>query len=158
DTIYDLGAEFTIDPSSGHSIQLDGTQAPVLLIPQTGNTYTFRYFTLGSYTSGPVTITLIPGAIGFTDGSVSTSADSMAVANPATANVGYMDIRYQPTTGSVLDADSITDEAAEFTLGGAAAGVTLSTAYDPLRLTGSNTFRYFLSGDFAGGTVTVSFL
>jgi hypothetical protein len=64
DSIYDLDAEFSIDTATGHSIRLDGTQAPVL-IPTTGNTYTFRYFTLGSYTSGPVTITLIAGAIGF---------------------------------------------------------------------------------------------
>ena len=44
-------------------LALDGSQAPVLLA-HTGNTYTLRYFTLGSYSSGPVTITLIPGSIG----------------------------------------------------------------------------------------------
>jgi hypothetical protein len=156
DSIYDLDAEFSIDTSTGHSIRLDGTQAPVL-IPTTGNTYTFRYFTLGSYASGPVTITLIAGAIGFEDGSVSTSADSMSVANPATANVGYMDVRYQPITGYVLDAESITDPEAEFILSGAGAGVAISTEFAPIRLTGSNTFRYFLSGNFAAGAVTVAF-
>ncbi|MBV5331798.1 hypothetical protein JZU69_05435, partial [bacterium] len=64
DTIYDLGAEFTIDSASGHTLQLDGTQAPVQ-IKQNGNTYTFRYFTLGTYTSGTVTVTLLAGRIGF---------------------------------------------------------------------------------------------
>ena len=51
--------------------------------------------------------TLIAGQIGFTDGSVSTSADPLAITAPATANVGYIDIAYQPITGYVLDADSI---------------------------------------------------
>ncbi|MBK8118784.1 MAG: hypothetical protein IPK39_05840 [Sulfuritalea sp.] len=109
--VEDLGAEFTIDSSTGHSITLDATQAPVRL-GETG--YTFRYFTLGKYTSGPVTLKLIPGAIAFTDGSKSTSADDMAVEVPATANVGYIDIRYQPVAGMVLDADSIRDPEAEF--------------------------------------------
>jgi hypothetical protein len=48
----------------------------------------------------------------------------MAVAAPATANVSYIDIRFQPTTGFVLDAESITDAGAEFILsGGAGTGV-----------------------------------
>jgi hypothetical protein len=161
DTIYDLDAEFSIDPSAGHSIRLDGSQAPIL-VSKSGNTYKFRYFTLGSYTSGPVTITLISGAIGFADGGKSTATDTLSVAAPQTANVGYLDIRYQPIAGYVLDADSITDNDtdadAEFDLGGAASSVVLSTTYAPLRLTGSNTFRYFLTGDFATGEVVVSFL
>ena len=60
--------------------------------------YTFRYFTLGKYPRGPVTLKLIPGAIAFNDGSKSTSADDMAVEVPATANVRYIDIRYQPVS------------------------------------------------------------
>ena len=36
-------------------------------------------------------------------------------------------------------------------------GVAVSTTYAPLRLTNSNTFRYFLTGDFAAGEVTVAF-
>jgi hypothetical protein len=91
DTIYDLDAEFSIDPAAGHKITLDGSQAPVLL-SQSGNTYTFRYFTLGAYTSGTVTATLIAGKIGFTDGSLSTSADPLTITAPTTANVGYIDI------------------------------------------------------------------
>jgi hypothetical protein len=151
------GAEFSIDPAPGHSIRLDGTHAPVL-ISQTANTYTFRYFTLGHYASGPVTLTLLDGKIGFTDGSVSTATDSLTVATPETANNSYIDIRYQPTTGNVLDAESITDPGAEFILGGAGQGVTFANVDIPvLRLTGSNTFRYFLSGDFTGGEVTVAF-
>jgi hypothetical protein len=51
----------------------------------------------------------------------------MSVANPATANVGYIDVRYQPITGYVLDAESITDPEAEFILSGAGAGVAIPT-------------------------------
>jgi hypothetical protein len=156
DTFFDLDAEFSIDAAPGHTITLDGSQAPVL-ISQTSTTYTFRYFTLGSYTSGAVNANLIAGQIGFTDGSVSTSSDPLAITAPATANVGYIDIGYQPTTGRVLDADAIIQNADQFTLGGAGAGVTVSSAYDPIRLTNSNTFRYFLAGEFAAGEVTVAF-
>ncbi|MBT8438744.1 MAG: hypothetical protein KJO91_03385, partial [Gammaproteobacteria bacterium] len=90
DSFYDLDAEFSIDESDGHNIQLDETQAPVL-IAQNSNTYTFRYFTLGSYTSGDVIITLTAESIGFTDGTTNTATDSMSVANPATVNIGYID-------------------------------------------------------------------
>ncbi|MBL8335376.1 MAG: hypothetical protein JNM97_01270, partial [Rhodoferax sp.] len=156
DSIYDLAPEFTINAASGHAIRLDGTQAPVLL-PSTGNTFTFRYFTLGSYTSGEVTVTLIAGAIGFTDGSQNTAADTLQVATPATANTSYIDIRYQPVTGMVLDADSITDPGAEFAITGEGRGTVsfASIALPVLRLTNSNTFRYFLQGDFAAGEVRI---
>ena len=158
DSIYDLDPEFSIDAATGHSIRLDGTQAPILL-GQTGNTYTFRYFTLGSYTSGAVTITLIANAIGFTDGSKQTSTDTLVVANPSTTNISYIDIRYTPVGGAVLDADSITDPEDEFTITGAGRGtVALSSTYGPWRLTNSNTYRYFLTGDFTSGEVTITLL
>jgi hypothetical protein len=160
DSIYDLAPEFTLNAATGHAIRLDGTQAPVLL-PATGNanTFTFRYFTLGSYTSGEVTLTLLAGAIGFTDGSVNTSTDTLQVAAPATANIGYLDIRYQPVAGYVLDADSILDAGNEFSIAGDGRGtVTFATIALPvIRLTNSNTFRYFLQGDFAAGDVSIEF-
>ncbi|MBT8144808.1 MAG: hypothetical protein KJO55_08905, partial [Gammaproteobacteria bacterium] len=150
-------AEFVLDPATG--LELDDSQAPVL-ISQVGSMYTMRYFTLGTYTSGEVIVTLIPGSFGFADGTLSTSADPIVVSDPTTANVGYIDIAYQPTAGYVLDVDSITDSTPEFALVGEAAdAVTLSdsAALAPLRLTESNTYRYFLSGDFAAGNVTVEF-
>jgi hypothetical protein len=127
DTIYDLEAEFDVVSAAGHSIRLDAKQAPVLL-QQSANSYTFRYFTLGTYVSGALSVTLLPGTIAFTDRSASTSNDTLAVTAPETANVGYLDVRYQPITGYVLDADSVTDAEDEFTLGGAGANVTVSTA------------------------------
>ena len=64
----------------------------------------------------------------------------------------YIDIRYQPVTGMVLDADSITDPGAEFAITGEGRGTVsfASIALPVLRLTNSNTFRYFLQGDFGG--------
>ena len=159
DTIYDLDAEFSIDPATGHASASTATQAPVLL-SQSGNTYTFRYFTLGSYTSGAVTVTLIAGQdrlhrrqpqrLDRPDrGHRAGDRQRRLHRHPLPA-----DHRLRARRG--LDhrcAD------AEFVLGGAGAGTAaLSSTYAPLRLTSSNTFRYFLTGDFAAGEVTVAFL
>ena len=76
---------------------------------------------------------------------------------PTTANVGYIDIAFQPVTGYELDAASIVDALPEFVLTGAVGSVQLSTTLAPLRLTSSDTFRYFLTGDFAAGPVSVAF-
>ena len=161
-SIYDLEPEFAINPATGgasYSIALDATQAPVLLAHVDGSTtWTFRYWTTGSYTSGAVTVSLIAGAIRFQNGALSTATDTLTIAAPASANVGYLDVNYQPVSGFELDVATIVDPAAEFTLGGAGAGVTQSSSYAPLRLTNSNTFRYFLQDDFVAGEVTVDFI
>ena len=162
-SIYDLEPEFAINPATGgasYSIALDATQAPVLLAHVDGSTtWTLRYWTTGSYTSGAVTVSLIAGSIRFQNGALSTATDTLTIAAPASANVGYLDVNYQPVSGFELDVATIVDPAAEFTLGGAGAGtgVTQSSTYAPLRLTNSNTFRYFLQGDFVAGEVTVDF-
>ncbi|MFM8573273.1 MAG: hypothetical protein ACKOAU_16875, partial [Pirellula sp.] len=157
-SIYDLAPEFVINPGAGYNIRLDGSQSPVL-ISQSGNEFKFRYFTRGSYTSGSVTITRIANTITFTDGTTSSAADTLTVSAPTTANIGYIDIAYTPTTDWVLDADTITDSDAEFEFAGVGLGnVQLSTTHSPIRLTASNTFRYFLTGDFVAGEISVSFL
>ncbi|HTD67964.1 MAG TPA: hypothetical protein VK846_15675, partial [Candidatus Limnocylindria bacterium] len=168
ESIFDLDAdenglpthlpEFTL---SDPAIQLDGRQLPAL-ISQTASTYTFRYWVSGSYTSGPLTATLIPGRFTM-NGNLSTSTDTLNIANPNTVNLTYIDVRYRATDGYVLDVDSITDAPAEFELFQDEAGaeaitaVTPSTNFHPVRLTNSDTFRYFFDGSFEAGVVWVRF-
>ena len=160
DTVYDLEPEFTIDPATG--LELDDSQAPVLVDDDpTDSIYTLRYFTLGTYAGGGITVTLIADSFGFADGTLSTSTDPIVVADPTTANISYIDVAFTPNAGYELDEGSITDPTAEFSFvgdaGHAASGVTFNTEHDPLRLTASSTFRYFLDGDFTAGKVTVAF-
>ena len=160
DSVFDSAAEFTIDAPAGganYSLTLDNDQVPVLL-SQNGSSYVFRYWVIGSYTNGDVSVSFIANSFVTTVGAPN-AAYGTNVANPATANIGYLDVAYQPVSGYELDADSITDAANEFALGGTGKGsATLSTTHSPVRLTRSNTFRYFVDGDFAAGDVTVDFL
>jgi hypothetical protein len=148
-------SRFTLSDSA---IVLDGDQAPVL-IGQTSGSATFRFWVKGSYASGPLSATFIAGSFGFTNGQSSTSTATVAIAAPQTVNLSWIDVVYRPTAGATLDDGSVTDGPAEFTLSGAGLGTAqLAAGYDPIRLTDSDTFRYFLSGDFAPGEVTVTFL
>ena len=160
-SVYDLDPEFTIDAPAGGAdfdLVLDETQAPVL-VSQQGSSYTFRYWTIGSYTTAMSRSPLSPTSFTAEDGTDGQPniAYSTNIADPGTANIGYLDVNYQPTSGFELDLDSIDGD--EFTLAGTAitASLALSGTYEPLRLTNSNTFRYFLEGDFGAGTVTVEF-
>ena len=162
----DLGREFTIvaaGTGASYAIELDDTQVPVL-IGQTDSSSTFRYWTTGSYTSGTVSVALAANSISNTDGEViDTDGIVLTVNDPTTVNLTYIDVRYKATEGNVLDVDSIVDSDAEFGLFKDAAGnedydAVTPSSLAPVRLTSSNTFRYFYSGDFDAGAVWVRFV
>jgi hypothetical protein len=161
ESVFDLAAEFTIVAAAGHSLEVDNDQVPVLISQDAGSA-TFRYWTIGTYTSGTVTLALQADSIEDEEGSIDTAGITLTVADPTTANLSYIDVRYRATEGNVLDIDSILDAEAEFGLYRDEAGnvdydaVMLSTEA-PVQLTSSNTFRYFFSGDFTAATVWVVF-
>jgi hypothetical protein len=67
----------------------------------------------------------------------------------------YIDVTFIDPNGSGLDASTIGDTGQEFTLSGAAAaGVTINGS--PLSI-GGDSHRYFFTGDFVAGAVTVDF-
>ncbi|HOD83686.1 MAG TPA: Ig-like domain-containing protein, partial [Phycisphaerae bacterium] len=79
----------------------------------------------------------------------------LAVVNAGSGGKGLIEVTYFDHSGAGLNAASITDAAAEFTLTGAgAAGATANTA--PVAI-GGNTYRYTLSGPLGVGPVTVNF-
>jgi len=62
ESIIDPEPEFTL-ATAGGSLDLDETQAPVLMAADEVNgRYTFRYWTRGDYTSGDVTLSFIDGS------------------------------------------------------------------------------------------------
>ena len=139
-------------------LKLDDTQAP-LLISVDANTYNFRFWTIGSYGSGDVDVTFIAGSWSLTDGTPSTSTGQFKVVDPTTINATYLDVAFFPTSGDVLDDDSITDSADEFSISGDAAGTAvLSSTMTPTRLAGdNNVFRYYFTGEFDGGELAINF-
>ena len=70
---------------------------------------------------------------------------------------GFLDVVFRPAVGGTLDDNSIFDPSAEFAFGGAAAaGVTL-VDMAPEKIT-ERTFRYFFTGEFILGEVSVDFV
>ena len=63
-SVTDAAAEFSI--SSPGTLSIDTTQAPVL-ISQSSTAYVFRYFTTGTASSGPVSLTYVDGSVTFRD-------------------------------------------------------------------------------------------
>ena len=108
-TVYDDAAEFTLKGAGGTALaglQLDAGQTP-LLLRRTGNTWFFRYWTRGTYTSGPVTIDFTPGGYGFTDatvtdGAADTTPVDFTVGGVATPNIGWLDVILAPTSAGEL--------------------------------------------------------
>ena len=164
-TVYDEAAEFALKGAGGTALaglQLDAGQTP-LLLRRTGNTWFFRYWTRGTYTSGPVTIDFTPGGYGFTDatvtdGAADTTPVDFTVGGVATPNIGWLDVILAPTSAGQLVTATITDAEAEFSLSGTGVGTAaLLGAAAPTRLGTSGTWRYYFTGDFRTGDVDVTF-
>ena len=169
DSVTDLGPEFTIGGLFTGALVLDATQAPQLL-RQTGNTYVFRYWTLGDYQVGDVELTWItvddPDVEGdgfaFADGPNTVSGPfapiDFTVNGIATPNLHYLDVTLTPTSGDTIDAAWATDATAELTLSNTgASGVAQVVGAAPTRLWTSDVYRFYVAGTFAAGQVDVTF-
>ncbi|HEX6130520.1 MAG TPA: hypothetical protein VF044_02260, partial [Actinomycetota bacterium] len=171
-SVTDLDPEFTIllGGAATTAIRLDATQAPVLL-SQAGNTYTFRFWTIGTHTAGDVTLSFLTesAARGYAlleadgDPVVNTATGPVAPVNftvggVATPNVSYLDIRFTPTSGDEIDAASVEDAGDELLVTNENGSTVALLAAAPTRLPGTNVWRYYLAGSFAAGSVTVELL
>ncbi|HEX9569566.1 MAG TPA: hypothetical protein VF987_07795, partial [Rhodospirillales bacterium] len=83
DSVTDEGPEFTISAPSDGSIVVDDSETPVLL-GVSGNTYTFRYFVTGTYTSGNVELSFIADSYELADGTPNAGGNEFLVSNPST--------------------------------------------------------------------------
>ncbi len=158
------------DAAAGH-FAVDAKQSPVL-IGQMGTTYLFRYATLGMLTTNNVTIIFAAGAYSYTQADGTTATNAAATVSPVnasytiggnavpTGNIGYIDVRFTPTTGDTLNLAAIlAATSAPFTLGGSGLGTVTLVPFStlaPLSL-GGNVVRFYVTGDYATGPVTLGF-
>ena len=152
-TVSDDGAEFTLHAGSFTGTFALTTQAPVQLDP-TGDPNLWRYWTTGTVATGTPIIDFTDDSFGFTDGTLSGHVASQSLTGAAaTAVIHYLDVRLTAPTGDTIDAATV--NGGEFVLSGAgAAGVSLSGATTRIS---STTWRYYFTGAFVAGGVTVDF-
>ncbi|MBK8118783.1 MAG: hypothetical protein IPK39_05835 [Sulfuritalea sp.] len=139
-SITDLAPEFNVSTLPGNgSIEPDNTQTPVRL-DETG--YKFRYWYTGTFKSGTLTLTFIDGAFSTLNAASAATPVTGVAAKTVTVEVGknstWIDVSYGTVGGVALDAASITDTVAEFTLSGAGLGTATLLPDAPTRLSSSN--------------------
>ena len=71
----------------------------------------------------------------------------------------YLDVTFLPSDGATLDATTIMDTGAEFTLSGAGVGTAVIDDSTVTAVTGQNgVYRYAFTGSFVEGNVQVNFI
>jgi hypothetical protein len=154
-SILDVQPEFDVSVTGGAAgdyVKLDETQPPLLI---DANTHTYRYWVRGRVSAGAtVSITYLEGkwaTFDATGKSVGCAATSQTVANAVnTIGTGYLDVLLTPTANQQVDAVSVNGD--EIMLPG---GLAVSNMFGPTRLTGTNIFRFYVTGEFALGPVTI---
>jgi hypothetical protein len=171
-TITDAAREFSVSGVGANGVILDGV--PTLVA---GTVSTYRYRFTGSFEAGTVNVYFTAGGFAdlqanpnqgrgesFTVLAVDNIPPTASLADPAdratayTSELnarGYIDVTFTDRGPSGLDLATITDAGAEFTLGGAGAGVAVDGA---AALVDGTTYRYTFTGAFVDGQVSVDFL
>ena len=143
-SVTDFAPEFDVS-----GITLDPTQAPVKI-----GDNTFRYWANGA-ASGTVTLTPKENGWSFTDTTTGNSTGNALDTMTATfTKAPYVDVVLRPTANQTVDESTL--GAGDFTFSGAGAqGVQISSTA-PMHLTGTNVYRYWISGHFAYQSSDVS--
>ena len=139
----------------------DTTQAPVVVSTAS---YVLRYWTIGTLTTNDVTVTFASGAYSYATTSGSIGSNAAATVSPVdssytidgtsvdTAQIGYIDVRFTPTTGDQIDLSAITSAAtAPFTLGGPGVGTAALVPFSTLAPTqiSIDVVRFYVTGSYA---------
>src|SRR5205823_3512469 len=139
---------------------LDPNQKTPVLVSQAGNTWVYRFWTVGSYTGGDVQISFVAGKVRFNETTTPSSFTgpvspvNFTVDGVATPNLHYLDVQLKPTSGDVILTTPI---APELRCAGATCTTPVAASAAPLLLTGTSVYRYFFKGDFAPGLTEVRF-
>jgi len=163
DSILDLQSEFDGATGAGGSIITpDLSQRPVAPSEDlNANTYVFRYWINGNYESeDTVVLTFKDNSWFYIDASgtqVGNVGGTVTVLDYTTANVGYIDIKYRASKNNSLNESSITDLEQEFAINGTGKGSIQFKNAAPLKLPGTDIYRYYLTGDFIAGDISIVF-
>ena len=111
-------------------------------------------FELDVENGGTITGTQAGETRALVDEGGSVGAGEIAASNDRT----YIDIFFAGSVGSDLDVGSVLDAAPEFTLTGIGVGSAALIATDNPLAIGEGVFRYFITGDFEVGEVSLNFL
>ncbi|MBC8503308.1 MAG: hypothetical protein H8D34_00490, partial [Chloroflexi bacterium] len=172
------GTSIDDDSIDGDEIELSGPGADGLTVGSpdlvTGTRSTYVYTVSGGdFDPGVVTVTFVEGSFTDTAGTSSVETEqsfivystTVTLAGPledtqldvATLNErGYVDVNFVPTEGATMDAASITDADAEFTLAGSAINDVIFDGSPTL--VSDNIYRYTFTGSFVPGDVELNFL
>ncbi len=167
--IGDATPPFTLggtDAAAGR-LAIDTSQPPVFM-GQSGSTYVFRYWTLGTLTTDDVSVTFATGSYSYTDADGSTGTSADATATPVTGNGSItIDVPFTVPPGASLSStqmNSITGATTlPFMLGGTDAGagrLLIDTNESPtfVAQTGSTyVFAYTALGSITTYDVTAIF-
>lgn len=172
------GDELEVRDSEGNLVPLDPQPQRV------GLSDTYRYLFTAALEPGPYTVDIMPGSIFDTAGVVNQPETETfiveqavaALADPMDGDVvkredlnsrGYVDVTFNPVqtfandgtvlTESAVDPDSILDRAPEITISGSGDDDIVVDG-QPIRLDGSDTYRYFFTGKYSDGAITVEFI
>ena len=104
----------TVDNSSDGTLTLSTTQAP-LLISQSGDTYTFRFFYTGTFRAGPLTLDFIGNSFNYLDSGGQAIPDfaDESLAVQQNGNTLFVDVSFG--TSQTLNTASIASDAFDVT-------------------------------------------
>ena len=163
-------------PAAEGRVTINNTTAPTA----TEQPGVYRYTFTGSFTTGEVTVTFEGNRFTDSAGLANiTEVETFTVVGPvanlesprsggsigadALNNRSYLDVSLHVPAGHLLDPASVIDLDPEFTLSGAGLGsgphaVHLDATQSPVLVNaGTNTYRYWVVGEFVAGAVNVTF-
>ncbi|MEI7701234.1 MAG: hypothetical protein WCK86_15650, partial [Planctomycetia bacterium] len=163
-SISDVEPEFTLSGTAASGVTL-------ATVPTSQGKGVWRYSFAGSFVPGTVTLTFTAGSFTDSAGNASllqTTAFNVvgaiaAAENPASGtytslqalnNRQWFDIRLTGVAGSSVTPESVSDEAAEFTITGPGKGTAVVSSVEKID---GDTWRYHFTGAFVEGQVTLQF-
>ena len=141
------GVQFAVAGGTGWVVTLDESRP----ITQVGTSTSFVIPVLVTAGTGTATVSVAVTGLSYADQTLASTPVTLATTGART----YLDVTWTPTLGHQINAGLIGSD--DIIIGGfGGAGVAVNTSITPMRLPGTNTWRYFVTGTFQPGEVTLT--